>query len=193
MLIYHCERCGIEVRRARGDEGRMRFCSIRCARIAQTMKPKAVRFWAKVQKTDGCWLWTGAKRSGTHTYGVLRTGPRSGGTDEVAHRVSWELHIGPIPPGLWVLHHCDNPPCVRPDHLYIGTASDNVADRQRRHRHWSHAGEHHPFHKLTEQDIRSIRSARAEGQLLREIAARYNITIGAVANIAARRSWRHVE
>ena len=84
------------------------------------------RFWAKVEKTDGCWLWTGAISGGTGYGGFawelkphLQTG---------AHRASWLLHNGEIPEGLWVLHHCDNRRCVRPDHLFLGTAKDNHTD-----------------------------------------------------------------
>jgi hypothetical protein len=86
----------------------------------------ADRFWAKVEKMpDGCWVWQAARS--VSGYGLLAP---SGGVrgDRRAHRVSWELHNGPIPAGLWVLHSCDNPPCVNPDHLFLGTRSDNMRD-----------------------------------------------------------------
>lgn len=98
----------------------------------------ARRFWAKVDKngpivpgmTTPCWLWTGARAGG---YGKVYVGGRSGGMVG-AHRVAWEVLVGPIPDGLRVLHRCDNPPCVRADpdpalsHLFIGTQSDNLRD-----------------------------------------------------------------
>jgi hypothetical protein len=81
-----------------------------------------VRFWAKVSKGDGCWIWTGSRNP--KGYGRLNTGNRV----RLAHAISWELSHGAVPDGLWVLHRCDNPPCVRPDHLWLGTAADNTAD-----------------------------------------------------------------
>ena len=84
------------------------------------------RFWAKVKKTDGCWVWTGSAQH--NGYGYLHIGDKTNRKPMRAHRVSWELHNGPIPTGLWVLHRCDNPPCVRPEHLWLGDRTDNMRD-----------------------------------------------------------------
>ena len=84
-------------------------------------------FWAKVDKTDTCWLWTGGKDTGG--YGALRVkAPRLSNKKVRASRYSWELHNGPIPEGLWVLHTCDVRHCVNPAHLWLGTRQDNVDD-----------------------------------------------------------------
>src|SRR5262245_20642397 len=83
------------------------------------------RFWAKVHKTDTCWLWTGSTHRG---YGQLSSPSGRGHAPLRAPRVSWEIHYGPIPEGLWVLHRCDVRGCVRPDHLWLGTRQDNIAD-----------------------------------------------------------------
>lgn len=102
-------------------------------RYGPVPRPLEQRFWPKVQKSiGGCWLWIAGGDSETG-YGRIRVGGR-GTKHEVAHRVSWELTNGPIPEGLWVLHHCDTPRCVRPDHLYLGTVQDNNADRVARGR-----------------------------------------------------------
>ena len=90
--------------------------------------PLAVRFWAKVQKTDGCWLWTGGLK--VAGYGGFYTDRR--GRSVLAHRVAWELTNGPIPEGLDCLHTCDTPSCVRPDHLFLGTHADNMQDAARK-------------------------------------------------------------
>ena len=93
------------------------------------------RFWSKVRKGDGCWEWAGCRSKG---YGKIALGLESGlpkGKRVVkAHRVSWLIHFGPIPDGLFVCHRCDNPPCVRPDHLYLGTCADNSRDMIRKGR-----------------------------------------------------------
>jgi HNH endonuclease len=86
------------------------------------------RFFAKVDKSDDCWVWTGARWS--RGYGQLR----GDGRRLLAHRVAWQLVNGPIPDGLQVCHRCDNPPCVRPDHLFLGSASINALDRDNKGR-----------------------------------------------------------
>jgi len=84
------------------------------------------RFWAKAAKTDGCWEWQGSRHPVGHGYFGL-----SDGTIVYAHRFSWELKYGAIPTAYQVNHLCDNPPCVRPDHLYIGTQRENFNDMVR--------------------------------------------------------------
>src|SRR4051812_10004906 len=81
------------------------------------------RFWANVQKGDGCWTYTGVTNA--KGYGQLQVAKN---VTRLAHRFSYELNVGPIPDGLFVCHHCDNPPCVRPDHLFLGTVTDNARD-----------------------------------------------------------------
>jgi len=102
------------------------------------------RFWDKVQKTDTCWLWIGSTNQ--DGYGRFNIGGKLGG----AHRYSFELHTGEIPEGMHVLHTCDTPACVRPDHLFLGTHSDNMQDmyRKRRHNKWPPMCRNHPDRRM---------------------------------------------
>lgn len=107
------------------------------------------RFWSQVDKSGECWVWTGTRtRDG---YGKI--GYRVDGRylSLRAHRVSWALHRGPVPKGRSVLHHCDNPACVRPEHLYLGSQADNMRDLRVRgrgnnvFRHKTHCPQGHPY------------------------------------------------
>lgn len=95
---------------------------------APVPEPWQDRFWRKVVKGDGCWLWTGHRGSGGYGRFWLN------GKQVLAHRTSWEITNGPIPDGLYACHRCDNPPCVKPAHLFLGTALDNAEDRDRKGR-----------------------------------------------------------
>lgn len=147
------------------------------------------RFWTKVLKTDGCWLWTGG---GTRTgYGTFYIEGRMQG----AHVASWKLTYGPLTDRLCVLHKCDNPKCVRPDHLFIGTYKDNTQDMiaKGRARSPGASGERNNKAVLTENQVREIRSIYGRGiSMPTAIAARFGVCRSTINQIVARKIWRHL-
>jgi hypothetical protein len=151
------------------------------------------RFWEKVEKSPGCWEWLGyCARSGHGMFQrssarVYDLGPRG----VLVHRFSYELHYGPIPPGVFVLHKCDNAPCVRPDHLYLGDQLQNVRDRVDRGR--TSKGVDHFRSKLSEQDVRDIRARYAAGGVThRELAQMYGVTHPVIGDVVNRVSYQGV-
>lgn len=157
-------------------------------------------FWNGVHKADGCWEWT---RHRVCKYGALSIK----GQQWKAHRVAYTLTHGPIPDGMCVCHRCDNPPCCNPDHLFLGTAGENNADRNRKGRS---GGNHHPTVTFRERplDTRGEANGRAKltWDIVREIRARYNpetfptraiaraygISKATAFQIVARKNWIEV-
>jgi hypothetical protein len=141
-----------------------------------------IRFWRFVKKTDTCWEWSGALTRG---YGSM-------GSNMYAHRISWEIHNGPIPKGMQVLHKCDNPPCSNPEHLFLGTQADNNYDMCRK-------GRCNPYgkgRKLTPDQIKEIRSIHIFGSRIfgyHALAKKFGIDKKMVANIINRIAWKHVQ
>ena len=143
------------------------------------------RFFKYVDRSGECWVWTGWRTC--KGYGSIRLN----GKNAAAHRVSWEIHNGPIPGGLFVLHHCDNPPCVRPEHLFVGTAKDNTHDMIGKSRH-AH-GERHHARKLNPESVRAIRARYAVGGVsMASLAAEYGVWLLSIQNVIHGRTWRHV-
>lgn len=111
-------------------------------------------------------------------------------THDYTHRISWVLAFGPIPDGLNVLHHCDNPPCVRPDHLFLGTHRQNIADKVAKGR--QHRGERHPFARLTTASVLAIRTRHVGGDSVSELAAEFGVNRRTVRDAINRVTWGHV-
>lgn len=144
------------------------------------------RFWAKVERKspDECWEWTASRsHDGYGFFGV-------NGRNLKANRVAWKLEHGEIPAGLCVLHSCDNPPCVNPGHLHLGTVASNNAEAVQRDRHST--GVRNGKAKLTVEDVKEIRRRRAAGALLREIAVEFGIHVSNVSFIARGVHWPSV-
>jgi len=150
--------------------------------------PNAKRFWKYVTSGpfDECWIWQGGVN--TSGYGIMRAGGRSEG----AHRVSWEIHFGPIPDGLQCLHRCDVRNCVNPYHLFLGTHQDNMDDMVSKGRDRQLIGESHHSAKLTASQVIEIRALAAQGAPQPEIAKRFGITQSNVSQIVLYKSWKHI-
>lgn len=144
---------------------------------------------------SGCWLWIGRYQSAG--YGFMPLGAR--GLFKLAHRVSWELHNGPIPDGMCVLHRCDVPACVNPGHLFIGDKRDNIIDARKKGRHTNTWDPEHVVGvgnfkaKLNEGHVRAIRRIASKfPRSYPRIAKRFHITATTVCSIVNRKLWRHV-
>lgn len=150
----------------------------------------AKKFWPRVAvgAPDSCWRWNGSALP----RGYGRFYP-SKGVGLYAHRFSWELANGrPVPAGLHVMHACDNPACVNPAHLSVGTRSDNMRDcvAKGRHARRSTPGEAHPNHKLKAVQVIEMRQRAAGGESRRTLALAYGVSKHLVSLIVNRRAWR---
>lgn len=147
------------------------------------------RFWGRVDKgrPDACWMWTG----GTDKNGYGRIS--QGGKQRRAHRISYQIHHGAIPRGMFVCHSCDTPGCVNPAHLWLGTPADNTADRDQKGRHWGPRGDTHPTAKLTEAHVRAIRRLYRTGKYTQaELGEQFGVTNTTVQLLVNRKTWGHV-
>ena len=142
----------------------------------------------KTASTKDCQVWVRYRtRKG---YG--QTWDRQQKRRRRAHRVVWEIFNGPIPKGAFVLHRCDNPPCVNPDHLYVGTAADNTRDMIRRGR--VSAGERRDNARLTREMVRQIRHVYASGRKTKAALARiFGVSPSTIRAAVGRVTWRHVQ
>lgn len=157
-----CKHCGAQFPTRPG----VLYCSLGC------------RFFCRVKKTDDCWQWTASH--GSHGYGQLSIN----GRPEPTHRISYEMHVGPIPKGLCVCHTCDNRSCVNPSHLFLGTYTDNLRDMVRKNRDGRR--------KLTDGQVAEIRAKLATGASFRQLAAEYGVVPENISLIGKRQTFVHI-
>jgi hypothetical protein len=143
-------------------------------------------FWSLIRRGDGCWPWAGTPASGG--YGRLKWG----GRQVRAHRVAWELTHGPVPPGLVVMHKCDNRLCCNPAHLEVGTQRDNILDMHTKGRWANLKGERHYRASLSDADAFEIRVLGALGWGLRDLARLFGVSEAVVRFVMEGRTYRHL-
>lgn len=153
--------------------------------MARPREDPVKRFWAKVQKAghDDCWEWTASKF--VRGYGQFSLDRKN----VKAHRVSYEMHTGNSPGELQVCHHCDNPGCVNPRHLFLGTALDNVRDQIAKNRRHDVRGTRNGAAKLDERKVMKIRKAFENGEYQKAIAKRFGVSQGHVSEIVNGEKW----
>ena len=161
----------------------------------------AARFWGRIDRTAECWVWRGGHFS--DGYGRVRVG----GRDLKTHRIAWELTNGPIQDGLFVCHHCDNRGCCNPAHLFLGTAADNMHDRDakgrsatgcrngsRLHPESRPRGENMKTAKLTSGDVIRIRATYANGGITyKQLGQEYGVSATEIMRVVRGEYWRHIE
>lgn len=136
------------------------------------------KFWAKVDKSGECWLWTGCKTRG---YGHLSRRCNGKTVWLRAHRVAWETAHGDVPSGMVVRHHCDNPSCVRPEHLFLRSQAENLRDMRAKGRG-----------RLTEQQAREVLAASKAGLPIAPLHRKFGVARSTVYAVAYGVNWRHL-
>lgn len=200
---FICQFCGRVFSENNHGRRQRRYCSHSCAATANARHrvgtPWQDRFWANVDKSGECWMWAGATdRAG---YGKLTVNHKL----KRAHRLSYEIAHGLIPADQYVCHRCDTPGCVRPDHLFVGTPMDNVADCDRKgrtargqragaaaHPERKAVGERIGTAKLTAQAVKEIREQYRAGVRQVDLARRYGVVQTTISRVVLGRYWKDV-
>lgn len=186
-----CESCGSTFYRDKrctwAHWVRVRFCSRKCVGAAKTASAASVRpdirsaFDKHVEHSPACWEWTGLKDK--DGYGIFPYAKKQWR----AHRLALILNGTEVPDGMMACHHCDNPGCVNPSHLYVGSDADNIRDKVARGR--APAGEQGYQAKLTNSDVGAIRRSTERVVVL---AARYSVSHSTISMIRSRKTWKHI-
>lgn len=193
-----CERCGKSflVWSFKVKEGKAKYCSKDCRLKSWKTPPKKTLsaeelFWRSVDVVEGeCWLWKGTINP-DDGYGQFCTGPRRKSKTIRAHRFSYELYFGKITNNLYVCHKCDIRNCVNPEHLFLGTAADNIKDASKKGR--LRLGESHPKTTLTSEEVLRIREKyNCEATSIIKLSKEFNVSTSTIWRILKRETWKHV-
>ena len=165
-----------------------RFC-VRPEHLLTGRRQQRSKQWLlqRVAKApNGCWLWSKVKTGAGYGHFTMK------GKTILAHRYSWELRHGPIPKHKVVCHQCDNPACINPDHLFLGSLKDNSRDMVKKKRCHPRHGVTHPCHKLTEDEVRKIRLYHANGIPQKTLVAQFRVSASVISQVVHRKSWKHL-
>jgi hypothetical protein len=201
-VLYYCKTCEKSFGNRNPSRGK-RFCSVKCIRYqGHKIDKTGTGFWSNatdeqkleklksefnrlVIKSKGCWAWK--NRLDKAGYGRLGKGHKY-----LAHRISWIIHNGPIPEGLFICHHCDNPACTNPRHLFLGTPKDNSVDCSNKNRKHPSFGVSHYNVKLNEHQVKEIIALIKSKISQRNIALQFGVSPSTIQNIADGKTWKHV-
>lgn len=196
-----CKRCGESFwcppsQDVGGTLAEKKFCSNQCYHEWRNSEEGMLeRFWANVVKSDGCWEYQTLNAEG---YGIISQGYGESRTQYLAHRYAWKVYYGELPPAdKAICHRCDNPPCVRREHLFVGTWAENKADSVAKGR--QPRGERIKRNKITEVQARNILALKPPHYprrtigLAKQVAADHNICMGSVHAIWRGDAWRHIQ
>lgn len=178
--------------------GKRRYCPLHYSRLwrgcpldggprtqyGRLSPAEKLRITSEVDEVTGCHVWQ--RKLGYRGYGSLTID----GKRTAAHRVAYEIHVGPIPDGMYVCHTCDNRACVNPAHLFLGTHNDNREDMVQKGRHAR--GSRHHRSKLTEAEVLEIRQRYAAGALQNELCVKFGVANSVISRIVNRLIWRHI-
>lgn len=185
-VVVACPTCGQDFETIPSEiaRGSGIYCGRKCYGEAKRAEALA-RFWDRlVANASDCREWPGVRLPSG--YGQITVGRRM----HLTHRLSWELSYGPIPRGMSVCHTCDNPPCCNPEHLFLGFAVDNAADKVRKGR--QPRGEAIRQSRLTADAVRAIRDALAAGMRRSDLARQYGVASDTISMIARGHTWQHI-
>lgn len=198
QVLCECLQCGSVFHRWSSDlrRGNGKYCSHRCrSKHRYILNPYLChpspyeRFFRNISfssHVQDCWIWEGLKNKGG--YGRIVVNQK----EIPAHRYSYILHKGSIPPKHFVCHHCDNPSCVNPEHLFMGTPSENSRDRHKKGMHRDDTGSKHPMALLDEEKVQTIRLLLKDGKQGSILAKKFGVSSACIYSIKSRKTWKHI-